>query len=179
MSQLRDKWIVAALHALVEGGVGAVRVEAIARSLGVTKGSFYHHFANRPALFEAMLSHWESAHTLELIAHAELQRSPSAKFRALTGAIFMQTSGDPIEAAIRAWGSSDERARVVLNAVDTRRVDYVQALFVEMGFGPERASWRAQAFYRLVIGDFMWRAVGESPLSSGAQQELIELFLAP
>src|SRR2546429_10030675 len=52
-------WIDEGLRALAEGGPGAVRVEALARALGVTKGGFYNHFDNRPALLKEMLDTWE------------------------------------------------------------------------------------------------------------------------
>ena len=42
-----EDWARAALEAIAEDGVTAVAVEPLARSLGVTKGSFYWHFANR------------------------------------------------------------------------------------------------------------------------------------
>ena len=51
-------WIEAALEALADGGVEAVRVEPLAKALDVTKGSFYWHFADRRALIDAMLTSW-------------------------------------------------------------------------------------------------------------------------
>ncbi len=50
-----DAWIAAAFDALAEGGIDAVRVEPLATALGITKGSFYWHFADRRALLDAML----------------------------------------------------------------------------------------------------------------------------
>ena len=54
----RDDWIRAALDAIAAGGLAAVAVEPLARSLGVTKGSFYAHFSNRDELIEAALEAW-------------------------------------------------------------------------------------------------------------------------
>ena len=53
-----DAWIAAAFDALAEGGIDAVRVEPLAKSLAITKGSFYWHFADRRALIDAMLAAW-------------------------------------------------------------------------------------------------------------------------
>jgi len=52
-------WIAAAFDALADGGIDAVRVEPLAKALGITKGSFYWHFADRRALLDAMLRHFE------------------------------------------------------------------------------------------------------------------------
>ena len=46
----REKWVEQGLRALTEGGVEAVRVEGLARALGVTKGASYGYFADRGAL---------------------------------------------------------------------------------------------------------------------------------
>jgi len=55
----REDWLKAARIALLHGGVEAVRVEKLARTLGVTKGSFYWHFSNREEILEALLLEWE------------------------------------------------------------------------------------------------------------------------
>jgi AcrR family transcriptional regulator len=54
-----SKWIEEGLRALAAGGPDAVRVEALARALGVTKGGFYNHFDDRPTLLDEMLETWE------------------------------------------------------------------------------------------------------------------------
>jgi len=51
----QDDWLRAARLALLRGGVEAVRVEKLARDLGVTKGSFYWHFKDRDELLELLL----------------------------------------------------------------------------------------------------------------------------
>ncbi|HRF09567.1 MAG TPA: TetR/AcrR family transcriptional regulator, partial [Xanthobacteraceae bacterium] len=51
-------WIAAAFAELAAHGWDGVRVEPIAATLGVTKGSFYWHFADRDALVGAMFIRW-------------------------------------------------------------------------------------------------------------------------
>ena len=65
-----DAWVDAGLNALAVGGPELVRVESVAAALGVTKGGFYHHFADRRALLAAMLARWESLlvdHAIEVV----------------------------------------------------------------------------------------------------------------
>ena len=76
----RGAWVHAALQALAAGGPDAVRIEALAVDLGVSKGGFYWHFADREALLEEMLDTWERAGTEDIIARVESQpatREPS------------------------------------------------------------------------------------------------------
>ena len=54
----RNAWLVQALKILSREGLAGVRVEKIARSLHVTKGSFYWHFKDRDDLFSGMLDYW-------------------------------------------------------------------------------------------------------------------------
>ncbi len=63
----RSRWIEEGLLALAAGGPDAVRVEALAQALGVTKGGFYGHFADRNALLEEMLDSWERMSTDEVL----------------------------------------------------------------------------------------------------------------
>ncbi|TAM00713.1 MAG: TetR/AcrR family transcriptional regulator, partial [Rhodanobacter sp.] len=62
-----ENWEVAALDLIAEQGVGALAVEALARQLGVTKGSFYWHFRTREALLVAALERWEQYGEREII----------------------------------------------------------------------------------------------------------------
>src|ERR1700712_2597232 len=67
----RETWIDAGLSALAEGGPDAVRVDAVAQALGVTRGGFYHQFEDRQALLDALLDTWESRSTDEVLERVE------------------------------------------------------------------------------------------------------------
>ena len=69
----RSRWIEEGLRALAAGGPDAVRVEALAQALGVTKGGFYGHFADRNALLEDMLDTWERKAIDEVLERVERQ----------------------------------------------------------------------------------------------------------
>ena len=72
MSRLsREDWVSAAAERLRERGARTVSVEAIARALGVSKGSFYWHFKDRSALIEALLEGWEKLATTAIIADTD------------------------------------------------------------------------------------------------------------
>ena len=85
----RSRWIEEGLRALAAGGPDAVRVEALARALGVTKGGFYGHFADRNALLGEMLDAWERMSTEEAAVAERLRRVDNrrmAYLRVLFGA---------------------------------------------------------------------------------------------
>src|SRR5699024_5281349 len=52
-------WEQAALALIAEKGMAALRVEPLARRLGITKGSFYWHFPGRDELLVRAVERWE------------------------------------------------------------------------------------------------------------------------
>src|ERR1700739_4383468 len=56
----RDVWIEAGLAEMARHGIDGVRVEVLAKNLGVTKGGFYRRFKDRPALLESILHKWST-----------------------------------------------------------------------------------------------------------------------
>src|SRR5215204_6968180 len=102
----RGAWIDAALRAVSSGGPDAVRVEALAASLGVSKGGFYWHFKNRQTLLGEMLDAWEKAAAEDVIAQLESEPAdPRAKLQRLFD---LAPSADfGVELALRDWSRRD------------------------------------------------------------------------
>lgn len=150
-------WIQAAFRALAKAGPGAIRAEAIARDLKVSKGSFYWHFKDVPALKQQMLQHWKERATEAIIAHVDAEGgTPRERLRCLveisTRADTSAYGGVRVEAAIRDWARYDEAARMALKSVDERRLAYVQALFSDCGFEPPTCRAHARLLYAGLIG---------------------------
>lgn len=153
----RDEWISAGLRALLQGGVEAVRIEPLAKTLGVTKGSFYWHFADRPALLSALLAAWEERATDAVIRQVE--KASGAPQERLTTLFWLTVSADGrLERAIRHWATQDAAARAAQTRVDERRIAYVADLFGAMGFSPEAAHTRAQLAYLALVGHYAMNA---------------------
>ena len=55
----KQDWVELALKQLAASGHRSVTLGALLDQLGVSHGSFYHHFKNRTELTQAMLAHWE------------------------------------------------------------------------------------------------------------------------
>ena len=138
----RSAWIEAGLQALAAGGPDAVRVEALARALGVSKGGFYGYFGNRPALLDAILDAWERVSVDEVIERIEAERGdgddgvPGAKSKlerlgTIAGSGEQILGVDPlkVDLAVRDWARRDKRVARRLGRVDNRRMDYMRSLF--------------------------------------------------
>src|SRR6201988_5557123 len=67
-----DAWVAAGFAELAHSGVDGVRVEVLAKNLGVTKGGFYRRFRDRAALMEAMLAAWSAGRIASIEAQTSL-----------------------------------------------------------------------------------------------------------
>jgi AcrR family transcriptional regulator len=173
-------WTVAAARRLASHGADHVRVEPLAQQLGVSKGSFYWHFANRDALLTSVLEMWESQGTEAIISAVDAQTpDPASRVRALVQHTFGQPHHDAIELGIRAWASHNLDARAVAERVDARRLTYVAHLIAACGVSTATATTRAQVMYRTLIGEFVLRSHGHTRLDSNALDGLVAALTAP
>lgn len=150
-------WIKAATEVLVQNGIDAVRVDVLAKTMGVTRGSFYWHFRDREDLLMQVLKTWHDQATEDLINRFE--RSGASAAALLGGLMSLPLRGEAavrlasIELAVRAWARRDDLARRVLDEVDAKRLAYTAQCFIALGFGFQDARHRAFALYSYVIGE--------------------------
>jgi AcrR family transcriptional regulator len=160
---VRAQWLSAGLEALRKGGVAAVRVERLAGDVGVTKGSFYHHFRDRDALLDALLEFWSREMTdAEFERIGALRGGLAPRLVALAQDVLEKGMGryDP---AIRAWARNDRKVAAAVAQVDRRRVRALTGLFEEEGFAPAEARSRARLFYTFLLGEPQVRAPAREP----------------
>jgi AcrR family transcriptional regulator len=148
----RSRWIEEGLRALAAGGPDAVRVEALAQALGVTKGGFYGHFADRSALLEEILDSWERMCTDDVLERVERKgRDVRARLR-LAGALTFSSELLPVDLAIRDWARRDHAVAERLRRVDNRRMEYLRLLFGAICADEQEVEARSMLAFSLVIG---------------------------
>ena len=151
----REAWLDAGLSKLADGGPDAVRVEELARTLGVTKGGFYWHFADRPTFLGLMLDRWEQRAVADVIDRLEAHAAPPAdRLRELFGiaSAAIGAGGMDVELAIRDWARRDRDVATRIAAVDERRMTYMRSLFGQLTDDPLDAEARCLTAYALYIG---------------------------
>jgi AcrR family transcriptional regulator len=141
MRTTRTRWLDEGLTVLASDGVEGLRIDRLATRLGVTKGSFHHHFAGILDYRRALLAHYEEQ-TREALAAAIGSRDGSgtrATLEWLTSLVASDTDGDRVDdaptairrpeldAAVRAWAHGDAEARATQARIDAAAISALQA----------------------------------------------------
>jgi AcrR family transcriptional regulator len=148
-----DHWIRAAGRRLAEGGPRAIAVEALARDLGLTKGSFYWHFRDRAALLRALLADWAARSTQPLLQRLTGSApDPRSRLGRLAATVAGEGAGT-LDPAIRAWACHDRAVAETLARVDAERLDFIAGELRALGFAPAAARTRARLFYLHLLGE--------------------------
>lgn len=156
----RDAWIRGAITILAEHGAERLRVEVLARRLGVTKGSFYWHFRDRRDLQGAVLNFWRDGRIGDI--RKQTQAQPGGEAAALLHTIEVYASarnrkGIAIEAAVRDWARRDPQAATVAEEVDAERLACACRLFLALGLTEREAQARSLLLYAYVFGVSLMR----------------------
>lgn len=168
----RTQWLEHGLETLATSGFTALKADKLAKSLGVSRGSFYWHFANLADFHKGILERWQQTTVDEAIEVVESQSEFSTAQLHLL--IQMAASGNvQIERAVRAWADSNDEVRAVVEQVDQRRITFLEQVFINMGLPVSMAEARALIVYYAFLGQM----VVYQPISAETQMQVAqELF---
>jgi AcrR family transcriptional regulator len=164
-------WLDQGLKTLAERGFTGLKAEPLAKALGVSRGSFYWHFADIGAFHTAILKHWREVAAEQIIANLEAasdnrDRLPLLLRQAFGGKL-------ALESAVRTWATVDPAARSAVQAIDRRRLGYVESMLRASGLSPGVARARAQIFYWAFVGF----ALSDKPLDRARQRAVLDELL--
>tara|TARA_B100001123_G_scaffold434315_1_gene560658 strand:- start:477 stop:974 length:498 start_codon:yes stop_codon:yes gene_type:complete len=148
---------------LGEKGLDGVRIEPLARRLGVTKGSFYWHFKGRQELIEALLDYWFSLWDDEISNDRLVQSNPVDRIWVLFENVIGRLSrGQTV--SLRMLSHSDVDVARRIEERDRQRLAFLIDQLQELGFSPQEARVRGQVYQVLMTGEFL--RSGGQPLSA-------------
>jgi AcrR family transcriptional regulator len=148
-----EAWTRAALDLIRRDGVQAVAVEPLAKALGVTKGSFYWHFANRDELVAAALAAWEQDQSDDVVSRWEGVPEPRRRLRVMMFAAFEDVENGLLHASLAA-SSEDPRVQPVLRRITENRMALGVRSFMALGLPEDEARRRALFTYSAYAGYF-------------------------
>jgi AcrR family transcriptional regulator len=171
-------WKRAALQAICDGGTGAVAVEPLARALGVSKGSFYWHFASRDDLLRAALEHWEAMEADAFIASLRSIEDPRERIRQLIVRVSRGSWNCTLHSALSA-AADDPIVKPVLQRVSQKRMSYLADSYRLLGFSDDAASLRARLGYTIYVGfiHLARESAGRAPIEPEYVEHIIETLI--
>ena len=139
-AQGRERWLLAGQDLLREGGLPAVKLGALTERLGLTTGSFYHHFDNMGAYLDA-LARYYGADQVETALAALSDQGPQERLVAL-GERAQEDMG-ALARAMRDWAGTNEAAADAVRAADAAVLRFLEQVFIDLGHDTEAARVRA------------------------------------
>jgi AcrR family transcriptional regulator len=142
----RDEWLSAALKLLGEKGVDGVKVERLARILGVSKGGFYWHFKNRRDFLKYLLDFWRHEYTEVVIENPDIRKgSPESRLHKVMNMID-EYELTKYEIPMRAWATHDPVAYQAVQEVYNIRMKTLRKIFSDLGFEGDDLEMRTRLF---------------------------------
>ena len=116
---------------LATDGIDGLRIDRLAARLGVTKGSFHHHFAGIADYRRALLEHYEER-VKAALADAIETRADAGTRATLAWLTTLVADGatlrrPELDAAVRAWAHGDPEARTTQARIDAASIAALQA----------------------------------------------------
>ncbi|MBT8129911.1 MAG: TetR/AcrR family transcriptional regulator [Gammaproteobacteria bacterium] len=169
----KDQWLASALKVLENEGIDGVRVDKLARQLGVARSGFYWHFQDRRDLLDHMLAYWAHEYTEVVTSNKALTEGPAVKRLENIMRTVRDFELNRFEAAVFIWSQTDPAARETFNRVYKIRLDFIRNIFNELGFKGDEADMRAQLF----MGYLAWEYTDFCPQSKAKSDRLLKLRL--
>jgi len=170
----KAEWFQTALQVLGDEGVAGVRIERLARDLGVSKSGFYWHFRDRRDLLIQLLDYWAHEYTLVITENVELRMLDPRTRLFRIAQIVMDHDLGGFDLSFWAWAADDaEVARRVARVIHTR-LDFIGEAFSELGFEGDELEMRT----RLFVCYQPWERTTYPRVSKKRLRELMLLRLA-
>ncbi len=149
-----ELWLEAAYGLLVDGGVEAVKVMPLAEKLGLSRTSFYWHFADREALLAGLVDRWQAKNTGNLVARCEAEAATvsEAMLNLFDCWVDLTLFDSRLEFAMRTWSLTDPAVAVAMTRADETRIAAITAVFCRFGYGATEADARARTLYLTQVG---------------------------
>jgi AcrR family transcriptional regulator len=170
----RQDWINAARELLIQGGIENVKIGRLAESLNVTRGGFYWLFSSRDDLLEDLLEDWKKTNTLPF---EKILKTEGKGFDELLALFDMwleeEEYSQPYDSAVRDWARMSKITAKAVKEVDSRRIDLMKNIFLDLGYPEDEAFVRARITYFHQVG-YYTLDLGES---REARNEALPLYI--
>lgn len=167
----KAEWLAHALEVLASEGVQGVRIERLARDLGIAKAGFYWHFRDRRDLMQSLLNYWTHEFTAVVTDNTELTEGDPQKRLYRTMVMILEHDLAKYDLAMRAWAAHDPTAAKAVRMVSRMRLDFARSIFSDIGFRGRELEMRI----RLFVGYHSWEGTAFDDLTKEERRKLLRL----
>jgi len=167
----KEQWLAKALEALESSGIEAVKIDRLAKGLGISRSGFYWHFKNRQDLLEHLLDYWVRRYTGILTDNPDAAKLDPKKRLLTTMEMIRDKHLTKFDLAMTSWAKSDSKIRKVVNKVVKMRLNYLRTIFSEIGFEGDELEMRT----RLFVCYHSWEETMFPDLSNQKHSKLLKL----
>lgn len=146
----KQDWLDFALKVLIKHGPERLKIQPLCDAKGVSKGSFYHHFASRADFIDQLMEYWYQSMTVSFIEQSNTQSSPMERLIKLDKVI--ANHNIDAELHIRAWALKTPSIRPHLEKIDHQRKAYLAECYEGLGLDKQMASDYALMAYANFLG---------------------------
>ena len=171
----KNQWLAKALESLESIGVEGVKIESLAKALGISRSGFYWHFKNRQDLLKHLLEYWISEYTGVVPNDPDIMKlDPQRRLKAAMD-IIRDKKLNKYDLAINAWAKFDPLARKALKKAMNIRLGFLRSIFAELGFEGDELEMRT----RLFVCYHSWEATtfADAARQKNLHKLLYELFI--
>ncbi len=170
MKLSREDWLQHGIKTLAEQGFAALKADLLAKSLNVSRGSFYWHFRDLQEFHAALIEEWRGRATQQVIDWIEQTANADQRLTLLVRRAW--SASNRTERAVRAWATHSPQIATRLEAVDKQRIDYIASLLNSAGLTAKQARCRATFAVSAYLGRII---LGDGPYASMAPKDLDDI----
>jgi AcrR family transcriptional regulator len=169
----RDRWLSEGTVVLADEGPDAVRIDRLAVRVGLSKGSFHHHFDGMTGYRAALLRRIEQqqVNLLDAVSAELAGVDPVDALRSLPARLDELFDAE-LDRALRAWAVGNSDAGDAVARIDQARLAFLETLWRRVVADPTRAHAAALLPHLLLIGANATRP----PLDASSRQALFDLL---
>ena len=137
-------WILAGQDMLRAEGIGGLKLSNLTKRLGVSTGSFYHHFTDFEDYLGAVAESFSADRVQGLIDRTLVgDPDPVTRMQSLAK-LSLEDHTFELDKAMRIWATMDERAAITVARSERLVLAFLSQAFEELGFSSAEASLRAR-----------------------------------
>lgn len=173
-----EVWLSAAYDMLLETGVDSVKIQPLAKKLGLSRASFYWFFKDREELLEGLLARWRDTNTANIVKRTEAYADtlPEAIFNVCDCWFDPGLFDSPFEFAVRSWSLQSDDLLAEVRLADRTRMHALSEMFRRFGYEPLAADVAARAFYLIQIGYISMQTSEDKALRMKRMPEYVKLY---